>query len=201
MFTGIIEDLGEIVGISSEGTNRTIQVKTSFLSELKIDQSIAHNGICLTVVDIQNDSYIVQAIEETIKKTNLGKWQIGDRINLERAVAQVQRMDGHIVQGHVDETTECIRVENLDGSWDFWFCLPSTSAALMIPQGSVTINGTSLTVSGLEESRFKVSIIPYTFENTVFQDIKAGDLVNIEYDVLGKYVQRYMMLYNRKGAQ
>ncbi|MEM1003105.1 MAG: riboflavin synthase [Bacteroidota bacterium] len=190
MFTGIIEATGQIKNLRSEGTNLHITVKSHLASELKIDQSIAHNGVCLTVVDIDGSDYTVTAIEETLNKSNLGKVKVGDAINLERAMKLGARLDGHIVQGHVDQTAICTNVKELDGSWTYSFEYDPDLANVTIEKGSITVNGVSLTVVGSEINTFSVAIIPYTYEHTNFKNIKIGDTVNLEFDVIGKYVKR-----------
>lgn len=194
MFTGIIETLGKIQDIRSEGSNVHFTISSDITSELNIDQSISHNGVCLTVVGIEEENYIVTAISETLEKSNLGQLQVGHYINLERCTKIGSRLDGHIVQGHVDLTTRCTQIESMDGSWKFKFLLPESHGHLVIPQGSITINGTSLTISDLEEDSFSVAIIPYTYEHTVFQFLKMNDLVNIEFDMIGKYLFRFKRL-------
>lgn len=197
MFAGIIERIGTIVDIVDEGTNKHFTVQSD-LTDLYIDQSIAHNGVCLTVVKINDDkSYVVTAIDETLKRSNLGGLQIGDHVNVERATTGDTRMDGHMVQGHVDTTVQCLGVEDEDGSWVYTFQVGADEAHLLVDKGSVAINGTSLTVINPSEDRFSVAIIPYTYEHTVFQYFKKGTIVNIEYDVIGKYIARYMKLYQK----
>ena len=190
MFTGIIETLGKITKIEKEQDNLHITVTSSITSELKIDQSVAHNGICLTVVAIENDSYTVTAINETIKKTNIANWQTGEEVNLERAMKLGDRLDGHIVQGHVDQTATCTSIENEKGSWVFTFEYDKSLSNITIEKGSITINGTSLTVVNSKENEFSVAIIPYTFEHTNFKNFKKGTIVNLEFDVVGKYVKK-----------
>ncbi|WP_432222477.1 riboflavin synthase [Flavobacterium sp. TMP13] len=190
MFTGIIETLGTISEIQKEKGNLHITIGSSITTELKIDQSVAHNGICLTVVAIKDSLYTVTAIEETIKKTNIGSWQQGDIVNLERAMKLGDRLDGHIVQGHVDQTGTCIAIEEANGSWNYTFEYDSTLSNLTIEKGSITVNGVSLTVVNSKESQFSVSIIPYTYEHTNFKDFKLGSVINLEFDVIGKYVSR-----------
>lgn len=190
MFTGIIETLGKITKIEKEQDNLHITVNSSITSELKIDQSVAHNGICLTVVAIENDSYTVTAINETIKKTNIANWQSGEEVNLERAMKLGDRLDGHIVQGHVDQTATCTSIENENGSWVFTFEYDKNLSNITIEKGSITINGTSLTVVNSKENEFSVAIIPYTFEHTNFKYFKKGTIVNLEFDVVGKYVKK-----------
>ncbi len=190
MFTGIIETLGTIKEISKEQENLHIKVASSFTSELKIDQSVAHNGICLTVVAIENDVYTVTAIQETIEKTNISSWRKNDLINLERAMKLGARLDGHIVQGHVDQIGICKNIEEANGSWYFTFEYDKDLSNITIEKGSITINGTSLTVVNSKENEFSVAIIPYTYENTNFKTFKKGSNVNLEFDVIGKYVKR-----------
>ncbi|MGQ7945665.1 riboflavin synthase [Flavobacterium sp. WC2509] len=194
MFTGIIETLGRIHEIQKERDNLHITVDSSISSELKIDQSVAHNGICLTVVAIKDSLYTVTAIAETILKTNIGSWQEGDIVNLERAMKLGDRLDGHIVQGHVDQTGKCIGIEEANGSWNFTFEYDSIFSNITIEKGSITVNGVSLTVVNSKTNQFGVSIIPYTFENTNFKSFAVGSLINLEFDVIGKYVSR---LYNK----
>ncbi len=192
MFTGIIETLGVVKNITQEKDNFHISIQSDITSELKIDQSIAHNGICLTVVAIENDTHTVTAIKETLDKTNLHTLSIGDSINLERAMKMDARLDGHIVQGHVDETAECISVNPENGSAFFTFQYDSKKNNITIEKGSITVNGVSLTVVNSEENKFSVAIIPYTIENTTFKDFKVGSVVNLEFDVIGKYVAKLM---------
>ena len=190
MFTGIIETLGTIKMLKKEGENIHVSVQSTITNELKIDQSVAHNGICLTIVAIENDIYTVTAIKETIEKTNLGEWQVGDVVNLERAMKLGDRLDGHIVQGHVDQTAVCKNIEEVDGSWYFTFEYDRALSNITIEKGSITINGTSWTVVNSRINEFSVAIIPYTFEHTNFHSFKIGTKVNLEFDVIGKYVKR-----------
>lgn len=190
MFTGIVESLGTISNIVREDKNLHLTIKSAFTNELKIDQSVAHNGICLTVTAIKDEQYVVTAIHETILKTNIGYWKQTDAINLERGMKLGDRLDGHIVQGHVDEIATCIAIENASGSWYYTFEYASNSHNLTIEKGSITVNGVSLTVVNSEEHKFSVGIIPYTYENTTFKYLKIGDQVNLEFDVIGKYVAR-----------
>lgn len=189
MFTGIVESLGRIKKVTKEADNLHIEVSSNFTNELKIDQSIAHNGICLTVVNINNDTYIVTAIKETILKTNISKWNIGDFVNLERAMKLGDRLDGHIVQGHVDQTAVCTKIENANGSTYFTFKYEFKNN-ITIEKGSITVNGTSLTVVNSKKEEFSVAIIPYTLENTIFKNIQLNDIVNLEFDILGKYITK-----------
>ena len=192
MFTGIIENTGIIKEIISEGTNKCFWVDSSLAQELKIDQSLSHNGVCLTVEEIKNGMHRVTAIEETLFKTNLGSWAAGSLINLERCMQLNGRLDGHIVQGHVDCTAECIEIIEKTGSWEYSFIFSEKFAAFIIEKGSVTVNGISLTCFNIADDRLTVAIVPYTFEHTNMHSIKKGDTVNIEWDVIGKYVQRIM---------
>jgi riboflavin synthase len=190
MFSGIVEKLGEVVALQKEQGNLEITVKSSFTNELKIDQSIAHNGVCLTVVDIQNNNYVVTAIEETINKTNLGSLAVGDEINLERCMKLGDRLDGHIVQGHVDQTAVCKDVQETNGSWMFTFEYDASKNNITVEKGSICVNGVSLTVVNSQSNSFSVCIIPYTYANTNFKDIKVGSVVNLEFDILGKYISK-----------
>jgi riboflavin synthase len=190
MFTGIIETVGVIENIKKSDTNLQIRVKSSITPELKIDQSVSHNGICLTVVALEENNYMVTAIDETIQKTNMASWKIGDALNLERAMKLGDRLDGHIVQGHVDQIGVCSNIEDLNGSWRFTFKYDLNLNNLTIEKGSITVNGVSLTVVNSKTNEFSVAIIPYTFENTNFKLFKIGTLVNLEFDVIGKYVAR-----------
>lgn len=190
MFTGIIETVGVIENIKKSDTNLQIRVKSSITPELKIDQSVSHNGICLTVVALEENNYTVTAIDETIQKTNMASWKIGDALNLERAMKLGDRLDGHIVQGHVDQIGVCSNIEDLNGSWRFTFKYDLNLNNLTIEKGSITVNGVSLTVVNSKTNEFSVAIIPYTFENTNFKLFKIGTLVNLEFDVIGKYVAR-----------
>lgn len=192
MFTGIIETLGKVKNIEQENKNLHISIESNITSELKIDQSVSHNGICLTVVAIKNDVYTVTAIQETLNKTNLHTLKIDNNINLERAMKLGNRLDGHIVQGHVDQTATCIGKESQNGSYIFTFKYDSDKGNITIEKGSITINGVSLTVVSSQKDSFSVAIIPYTIENTTFKDIQINDIVNLEFDVIGKYVARLM---------
>jgi riboflavin synthase len=190
MFTGIIETLGTLTQKVKENDNLHLTVASSITNELKIDQSVAHNGICLTVVAINNNEYTVTAIKETIDKTNLGDWEVGDTLNIERAMKLGDRLDGHLVQGHVDQTAVCTAIEEANGSWYFTFEYDPSLENITIEKGSITINGTSLTVVNSKLNSFSVAIIPYTYENTNFNTFKVGTKVNLEFDVVGKYVKR-----------
>lgn len=192
MFTGIIEKTGVIKDIISLGSNKSFWVESELANELKIDQSLSHNGICLTVEEIKEGRHRVTAIEETILKTNAASWKTGDKLNLERCMQMNGRLDGHIVQGHVDCTAECIEVIEKAGSWEYSFTFSQDFAAFIIEKGSVTLNGISLTCFNVTNNRFSVAIIPYTFEHTNMSSLKKGDAVNIEWDVVGKYVSRIM---------
>lgn len=190
MFTGIIETLGLIQEIKKENSNVHITMDTSITSELQIDQSIAHNGICLTVVAIKDNLYTVTAIDETIKKTNLADWKVGDSVNLERAMKLGDRLDGHIVQGHVDQIGTCITANQTDGSWLYTFEFDEKLNNITIEKGSITVNGVSLTVVNSKNNQFSVAIIPYTHEHTNFKTFEVGTKINLEFDVIGKYVSR-----------
>jgi len=195
MFTGIIETLGIIKDLKKENDNLHITVSSSITHELKIDQSVAHNGVCLTVVAINNDEFTVTAIKETILKTNLSDWNVGDLINLERAMKLGDRLDGHIVQGHVDQTGTCKSIEEANGSWYFTFEYDKNLSNITIEKGSITVNGVSLTVVNSKANEFSVAIIPYTFEHTNFKNFKIGTKINLEFDVVGKYVARLHSLH------
>ena len=190
MFTGIIETLGRIHEIQKDQNNLHITVDSSITNELKIDQSISHNGICLTVVSIKDSFYTVTAIEETILKTNIGDWKTGDIVNLERGMKLGDRLDGHIVQGHVDQTGTCIKIEEVNGSWNYTFEYDESLNNITIEKGSITVNGVSLTVVNSKTNEFSVSIIPYTYEHTNFKNFKVGTKINLEFDVVGKYISR-----------
>lgn len=196
MFTGIIETSGTIEQIVKDNSNYHITLSSTLTPELKIDQSIAHNGVCLTVVAIKGNNYTVTAIKETIEKTNIGHWQKGDSINLERAMKLGDRLDGHIVQGHVDQTGTCSKVEEVNGSWYFTFKYDASRNNITIEKGSITVNGVSLTVVNSKPDEFSVAIIPYTYEHTNFKHFKEGTIVNLEFDVIGKYVSRLQELRN-----
>jgi riboflavin synthase len=190
MFTGIIESLAVITHISREGSNVHFTIESSLTGELKVDQSVAHNGVCLTVTSISGNTYTVTAVAETLQKTTLGNWKVGDRVNLERSLRLGDRLDGHFVQGHVDGKGTCIEKQVLDGSWLFRFHFPARFAMLVINKGSICIDGVSLTVFNVGADECMVTIIPYTYEHTGFQAIEAGTEVNLEFDVLGKYLLR-----------
>ncbi|HEY0091822.1 MAG TPA: riboflavin synthase [Flavobacterium sp.] len=190
MFTGIIETLGVVKDLRYDQDNLHITVESSISSELKIDQSVAHNGVCLTVVAHDNNSHTVTAIAETLAKTNLNSLQVGSLTNLERCMQMNGRLDGHIVQGHVDQTAECIDLQERNGSWEYTFRYDSSLGNVTVEKGSICVNGISLTVVNSRDDRFSVAIIPYTYEHTNLQQVKPGDLVNLEFDIIGKYVAR-----------
>ncbi|REG89460.1 riboflavin synthase [Winogradskyella sediminis] len=196
MFTGIIEDLGTIKSLNREGGNLHITVQSSITNELKIDQSVAHNGVCLTVVGIEGDTYTVTAIQETLDKTNLALLTQNEDVNIERAMKLGDRLDGHIVQGHVDQTAICIDKKDENGSWIFTFEYDRSLNNITIEKGSITINGVSLTVVHSQLNSFSVAIIPYTFNHTTFKSLNIGDTINLEFDVIGKYVKRLNDLRN-----
>ena len=196
MFTGIIETTGIIEKIEANGTNKSFWVKSSIGNELKVDQSLAHNGVCLTVEEITNNTHKVTAIEETLRKSNLGLLKEGTEINLERCMQMNGRIDGHIVQGHVDCTAVCIEKKELEGSWEFTFQFPENFAQLVIDKGSISINGISLTCFNVTKNSFTVAIIPYTFEHTNMKQIQPQTIVNIEFDIIGKYIFRKSELGN-----
>lgn len=197
MFTGIVEKTGKIVKIEQENTNYHFTIEVDFADELKIDQSMAHDGCCLTVVSIDYDKkqYVVTAMDETMLKTNLKNWTVGYEVNLERSMPMNGRFDGHIVQGHVDQTAECQNVVDDNGSWRYYFTYDADKNNFTVPKGSISVNGVSLTVVDSERGRFSVAIIPYTHQVTNFHNFKAGTIVNIEFDVFGKYVQRLLEQY------
>ena len=194
MFTGIIETLGTVKEVCLDQDNLHLTITSSLTPELKIDQSVAHNGVCLTVVAIDADSYTVTAIRETIEKTNIGDWKKGNFVNLERAMKLGARLDGHIVQGHVDQTGICKSVENANGSWYYTFEYDENSNNITIEKGSITVNGVSLTVVNSKKNEFSVAIIPYTYEHTNFNSFEVGTKINLEFDVIGKYVARLQEL-------
>ena len=192
MFTGIIETLGKVVDLQKDQGNLHITVESAIASELKIDQSVAHNGVCLTVVAIADGIHTVTAIEETLNKTNTGYLQVGDLVNLERCMQMNARLDGHIVQGHVDQTAKCVGFKALDGSWEYIFEYDASTGNVTVEKGSICINGISLTVVNSTANGFSVAIIPYTFEHTNLQHVREGSIVNLEFDIIGKYVARLM---------
>jgi riboflavin synthase len=192
MFTGIIETLGEVNNIIKEGTNIHFTVNSSICAELKIDQSVAHNGVCLTVVSLNENSHTVTAIEETLNKTSLGNLKVGSKINLERCMQMNARLDGHIVQGHVDQIATCVLVNELNGSWEYRFKYDTNFGNVTVEKGSICVNGISLTVVNSQVDEFSVFIIPYTFEHTNLHQVTVGATVNLEFDIIGKYVARLM---------
>jgi len=190
MFTGIIESLGKITNIQLDRENIDFTIKSDISKELKIDQSVSHNGVCLTVVEANKESHVVTAVKETLDKSALKSLSLNSFVNLERAMKLGERLDGHMVQGHVDGVAKCIDVSSNDGSWVYSFEFDISKETLLIEKGSICINGVSLTVFDLNKNTFKVTIIPYTYENTSFKNLEAGDIVNIEYDMIGKYLAR-----------
>jgi riboflavin synthase len=192
MFTGIIETQGLIKSIDRQGSNATFWIASPISSELKVDQSVSHSGVCLTVEEIRDGLHRVTAIKETLDKTTLSDWKTGDLVNLERCMVMNGRLDGHIVQGHVDTTATCIERKELDGSWEFRFRFPVSFTGLIIEKGSISLNGISLTIFNISREEFSVAIIPYTFEHTNIQQIRTGTRVNLEFDLIGKYVARLM---------
>jgi riboflavin synthase len=196
MFTGIIETLGTVTHIEKEGTNVHFDIASTITDQLTIDQSVAHNGVCLTVVAVENGHYRVTAIDETLHKTNLGSWSKGGKVNLERCMPANGRFDGHIVQGHVDQIGIVENITENDGSWIFDFSFDPASGNVTVEKGSITINGTSLTCFNSKNGKFTVAIIPYTYQHTNFHELKIGDKVNLEFDIIGKYIQRMIKGYN-----
>ncbi len=195
MFTGIIEASGTITDIEQDRDNVHFTIASAISDQLKIDQSLAHDGVCLTVVKLGRSAHTVTAIRETLERTRLGDWEVGDTVNLERAMQAGARLDGHMVQGHVDTTGECLRVEEAGGSWYFTFAYRRTPEHLLVDKGSVCVNGVSLTVVEPTDAQFKVAIIPYTYEHTNFRALAAGSRVNLEFDIIGKYIARQMHAY------
>ena len=193
MFTGIIENMGEVVSLQKEAENLHISMRTPITQELKIDQSVAHNGVCLTVVAIEGDTYTVTVIQESLQKTNLGNLQVGDQVNIERCMKLGDRLDGHLVQGHVDQTAKCIDVVEVDGSWYFTFSHENLGN-ITVEKGSICVNGVSLTVVNSQADSFSVAIIPYTYNHTNFHNFKIGTIVNLEFDILGKYIVKMNQL-------
>lgn len=189
MFTGIIEHIGQVVSLQKEAENLHISMRTPITQELKIDQSVAHNGVCLTVVNIQDDVYTVTVIQESLQKTNLGHLQIGDKVNIERCMKLGDRLDGHMVQGHVDQTARCIAVEDAEGSYVFTFQYQKKEN-ITVEKGSICVNGVSLTVVNSQDDAFSVAIIPYTYQHTNFHNFKVGSIVNLEFDIIGKYIAK-----------
>jgi len=199
MFTGIVETVGTIVQISQSGTNKSFVISSPISQELKTDQSVLHDGVCLTVEELTKQGHMISAVHETLQKTNLRHRKVGDSLNIERSVTLQSRLDGHIVQGHVDATAVCIDKSDLSGSWEFTFEYPPEFAALIIEKGSVCLNGVSLTAFGLESNMFKVAIIPYTYNHTNFSSLDEGAIVNIEFDIIGKYTQRFLLVGQTKN--
>lgn len=195
MFTGIIETMGELVNATHEGTNIHFDIKSTISNALKIDQSVAHNGVCLTVVALDGDIHRVTAIKETLDRSELSDWKVGQKVNIERCMPADGRFDGHIVQGHVDETGICEDIIEENGSWRFYFSHSLKGENITVEKGSITINGVSLTVVDSEPGKFSVAIIPYTYENTGFHQLQKGDRVNLEFDIVGKYVREYAKRY------
>lgn len=194
MFTGIIEDQGVVLGLEINRGNLNITLSSKLTSEFKIDQSVSHNGICLTIVEIKDNTYTVTAIKETIAKTNIGKWQIGEVVNLERAMIIGARLDGHMIQGHIDQVGECFKIDKTNGSWEYTFQY-NPSDNLTVEKGSIAVNGISLTVVRSDDNSFSVAIIPYTYNHTNFQNLTIGSVVNLEFDVLGKYLAKMLPKY------
>lgn len=194
MFTGIVENTGKIISIEKKGTNASFWIESALSAALKVDQSLSHDGVCLTVEVVEGSKHRVTAIEETLRKTNLGSWSEGKSVNLERCMIMNGRLDGHIVQGHVDATATCIDYQVLEGSWEYRFEFPDGFGQLVIEKGSIAVNGTSLTCFKVDKNHFSIAIIPYTFEHTSIHQVTIGSIVNIEFDILGKYVQRWMQL-------
>lgn len=194
MFTGIVEALGEILEITTSGTNKSFWIKSNISQEFKVDQSISHDGVCLTVEEIGNGSHLVTAVSETLKKTSLDGWRVGGMVNLERALPFNGRIDGHFVQGHVDATGVCISRKELDGSWEYAIQYPAEFAAMLVEKGSVSLNGISLTVFDLVDNQFTVAVIPYTHSHTNISTLQPGDAVNLEFDILAKHIYRMMQL-------
>ncbi len=201
MFTGIIEAQGRVEKIEREGTNVHFTISSSVSDELKVDQSIAHDGVCLTVVALTPGEHTVTAIEETLKRSRLGEWKVGATVNLERAMKPNARLDGHMVQGHVDKVGECISVEDQDGSWYFRFRYEPAPEHILVDKGSICVNGVSLTVVNPTEDEFSVAIIPYTYEHTNFNQLQPGSQINLEFDIIGKYIARHLALYQQAPLQ
>ncbi|MEM1327285.1 MAG: riboflavin synthase [Bacteroidota bacterium] len=195
MFTGIIETLGTVQHIEREGSNVHFTIASDISKDLKIDQSVAHNGVCLTVVAQDEQTHTVTAIQETLERSNLGDWTVGKLVNLERAMLNQARLDGHMVQGHVDSTATCISVESVDGSWYYRFQYQPSLEHILVDKGSICINGVSLTLVNPTDDHFSVAIIPYTYEHTNFKQFEVGTVVNIEFDIIGKYIAKYMSVY------
>ncbi len=198
MFSGIVEETGKVVDLRKDKENLHITLECSFVNELKIDQSVSHNGVCLTVVDVNDKNYTVTAIQETLIKSNLGLLKVGDEVNLERSMKPDSLLDGHIVQGHVDQTATCTKVEEVDGSWYFTFEYDPTKGNITVEKGSVSVNGVSLTVVNSKDNSFQVAIIPFTYDITNFHNIKEGTVVNLEFDIIGKYIAKIVKQYMEK---
>lgn len=192
MFTGIIEHTGLVQAIETNGTNKSFVISSILSNEFKIDQSVSHDGVCLTIEEVKDGMHRVTAIEETLIKSNLGNWKVGDEINLERCMLMNGRIDGHIVQGHVDTTAVCTDKQDLNGSWEYVFAFDPSFASLVIEKGSIAINGISLTLFNVEQTAFSVAIIPYTYDHTNIKNVEKTKKVNIEFDMIGKYIQRYL---------
>ena len=191
MFTGIIENMAEVIDVQTNKNNLDILFKCDLLSELKVDQSISHNGVCLTVADISNDTYLVNVVKETIDKSNFSSLKVGDKVNIERSMMINDRLDGHIVQGHVDQVAKCVSIEEQGGSYNMSFNYEK-SDNITVEKGSICVNGISLTVCNSKENTFSVAIIPYTWDNTNLKNIKVGDTVNLEFDIVGKYIAKLL---------
>lgn len=203
MFSGIVEEFAEVIRVVKDRENLHLTLKCSFVDELKIDQSISHNGVCLTVVRLENGTYTVTAMKETIERSNIGLLKVGDKVNVERSMLMNGRLDGHIVQGHVDQTATCVAVDDADGSWYYTFRYQSSPEMVKrgyvtVDKGSVTVNGVSLTVCNPTYDTFQVAIIPYTYEHTNFHTLQVGSVVNLEFDIIGKYLSRMMQLQTEK---
>jgi riboflavin synthase len=196
MFTGIVETVGKVTQVTESGTNKTFWIESPLSSSFRVDQSIAHNGVCLTVEETSGNRHRVTAVQETLDKTNLNSWKEGTAINLERSLLMTSRLDGHFVQGHVDTTAECEKIKAKDGSYEFEFSFSKKFAPLIIEKGSIAVNGISLTAFDVKKNSFKVAIIPYTYEYTNLQVLNEGDEVNLEFDMIGKYIQRKLSLEN-----
>ena len=197
MFTGIIETLGTVTAIRHEGENIHFTIQSEISKALKIDQSVSHNGVCLTVVALGENTHTVTAIQETLDKTSLENWEVGSIVNLERAMLANARLDGHMVQGHVDTTGVCTEVKEADGSWYYRFSYPKNPEHLLVNKGSICVNGVSLTVVDPDDTHFSVAIIPYTYEHTTFRNLEVGHTINLEFDIIGKYIGRYMEAYRK----
>jgi len=195
MFTGIIEDLGKVIKISEKGSNLDFTIASTISKQLKIDQSLAHNGVCLTVIHQDDHTHTVTAIKETLDRSNLGQLQVGNFVNLERAMSANARLDGHLVQGHVDTVTHCLSVEEENGSWIFTFANKKQSDALLVDKGSICVNGVSLTVINPSADQFSVAIIPYTYKHTTFKNVVPKQIINLEFDIIGKYIAKHAAVY------